>query len=108
MKKILMSVIALGVMGTNVYATCNTGSCTGTVKKLYMTGNGTMYVQIDGNAATLNCTAPGGVYMSLKEGDAGKNAMYSLLLTSQTTKKKVTVRIVEGSPDCRVAFIKSL
>lgn len=108
MKNVLMSIVALGAMSTSLYASCTTGSCSGKVERIYMTANGTMYVKVEGNAGTLNCTAPGGVYMSLKEGDAGKNSMYSLLLTAQTTGKRVTVRIEEGSSDCRVAFVKTL
>ncbi len=107
MKKILMSVLALGIMSTSAYARCTASACEGNVERLYMTAGGTMYVQIEGDASLLNCTPPGGVYMSLKEGDVGKNSMYSLLLTAQTTNKPIIVRVVEGSSDCRVAFVKT-
>ena len=106
MKKLIIGVLAVSAISTGSYAKCVAGSCAGTVEKLYMTAGGTMYVQIEGDASKLNCTPPGGVYLSLKEGDVGKNAMYSLLLTAKTTGKPITVRIVEGSTDCRVAFVK--
>lgn len=105
MKKLIMGALALGVIATNSYAACTATKCMGKIDKLYMTANGTLYVGTDGNEAALNCTAPSNSYMSLAQGDLGKNAMYSLLLTAKTTGKPVTIRIQEGSPDCRILYV---
>jgi hypothetical protein len=70
-----------------------------------MTATGTLYVGTDGDETKLTCGGVSGVYMSLKEGDVGKNAMYSLLLTAKTTGKAVSIKIVEGSPTCKVQYI---
>jgi len=105
MKKLILGALALGVIATSSYAGCSATKCIGKVDKLYMTANGTLYVGMDGDESALSCTAPSGAYMSLAEGDIGKNAMYSLLLTAQTTNRDVTIRIQTGSPDCRVLYV---
>jgi len=111
MKRTLIGLLALGAMITTVNASCDTTSCIGKITKLYMTNTGTLYVGTDGDEKALNCAGGAGnggvsgVYMSLKEGDVGKNAMYSLLLTAKTTGKPVKIRIQEGTPDCRVLYI---
>ena len=113
MKKVLLSALALGFMGSSAYAACDTVSCVGKITELYMTAGGTLYVGTDGDEKALNCAGGAGnggvsgVYMSLKEGDVGKNAMYSLLLTAKTTEKPVTVRIQEGTADCRVLYVSN-
>jgi len=111
MKKILISTLVMGTMAIGANAACTATACTGKITTLYMTSTGTLYVGTDGDEKALNCAAGAGnggvsnVYMSLKEGDVGKNAMYSLLLTSKTTGKDVTIRIQEGTSDCRVLYI---
>lgn len=111
MKKVLLSAMALGFMGSSAYAGCTAQGCAGKIEKLYMTAGGTLYVGTDGDEKALNCAGGagnGGVsgkYLSLKEGDVGKNAMYSLLLTAKTTGKPVTIRVQTGSSDCRVLYV---
>lgn len=108
MKKILTTILITGIAASSVYAACNSKMCYNVnVEKLYMTANGTLYVGTSGDESQLNCggAETADVYVSLKEGDVGKNAMYSLLLTAKTTGKKVTIRIQEGSSDCRVVYV---
>jgi len=108
MKKLLTSAVLLGAMSSSLYAGCTATACSNvTVDKLYMTDTGTLYVGTSGDENALNCgsAATAGVYVSLKEGDVGKNAMYSLLLTAKTTGKKVTIRIKESTPDCKVFYV---
>jgi len=106
MKKILMSVLALSTLVVVANAGC-TGTICSNVKitKLYMTAGGTLYVGTNGKESSLSCKSPAGKYVSLAEGDVGKNAMYSLLLTSMTTNKKVSIKVISGSPTCKVQYI---
>ena len=108
MKKIMVSALGMGMAVNFMYAGCTSTGCSDvTVETLYMTYNGTLYVGTSGDESQLNCGSAetAGKYMSLKEGDVGKNAMYSLLLTAKTTGKKVMVRIQEGTSDCRVLYV---
>ena len=107
MKKLLMSVLTIATITVSANAGCTATGCTGKITKLYMTATGTLYVGTDGDEKKLTCGGVSGVYMSLKEGDVGKNAMYSLLLTAQTTNKPVKIRVTDG-PDCRVQYVTTL
>lgn len=113
MKKILFMALSIGIATVAAEAACNADSCKGKITTLYMTNTGTLYVGTDGNEKALNCAGGAGkggvsgVYMSLKEGDVGKNAMYSLLLTAKTTGKVVTIRVQTGTPDCRVLYVSN-
>ena len=106
MKKILMSVLALSVSTVVANAGCSGTSCSNVkIEKLYMTAGGTLYVGTDGTESALNCASPAGKYVSLAEGDVGKNAMYSLLLTAMTTNKKVSIKVVPNSETCKVQYL---
>ena len=105
MKKILLSALALGALTTTVYANCvSTGCYSVDVKKLYVAGNGNIYVGTSGNEASLGCTSPGNELMTIINSHPGKNAIYSLLLTAKTTKQKVTIRTLNGSSNCQVEY----
>lgn len=112
MKKIAIGILLNVVLATAINAGCMATGCSDvTVDRLYMTANGTLYIGTSGDEKALNCAGGAGnggvsnVYVSLKEGDVGKNAMYSLLLTAKTTKQKIRVRIEEGTPDCHVLYV---
>ena len=105
MNKMIIGALALGVMASGAYAGCSATKCVGKINKLYMAANGTLYVGTDGNEKSLNCAAASGSYMSLANGDVGKNAMYSLLLTAKTTGKPVSIRIQKGTTNCRVLYV---
>ena len=105
MNKMIIGALALGVMASSAYAGCTADRCTGKINKLYMTASGTLFVGTDGDERALDCKAANGRYMSLVEGDVGKNAMYSLLLTAKTTGKPVSIRIQKGTTNCRVLYV---
>jgi len=112
MKKTLIMALTLGLSSAYLQADCIASGCSDvTVDKLYMTASGTLYVGTSGDEKNLNCAGGEGdggianVYMSLDKDDAGQNAMYSLLLTAQTTGKTVKIRIEEDTDDCRVAYV---
>ena len=105
MKKILMSIMVIGAMTISANAACVATGCNNVkITKLYMTATGTLYVGTDGIEANLACGGVSGKYMSLKEGDVGKNAMYSLLLTAKTTNTPVSIR-VSSDAECKVIYI---
>lgn len=106
MKKIIMSVLALGVLNTSLFADCSGAACTQVdITRLYMTDYGTIFVGTSGTESSLNCSANGGSYLSIRNADIGKNALFSLLLTAQTTKKKIDIGLEDGSPDCHIIAI---
>lgn len=111
MKKLLISILAIVMMSISVYAKCTSGACTGKITKLYIKADGLILVGTDGNENALNCAAGAGnggvsgVYMTLRKKDIGQNTMYSLILTAEATGKDITLKIQEGTPDCRVIYV---
>lgn len=105
MKKVLISVLAIGMISSNLYGACTAKSCANVkITKVNATFGGTIYIATDGSESALNCTSPGNAYVSVGATDAGKNALYSMMLTAQTTGKKVNIRIQEGSAGCRILY----
>ena len=106
MRKILMSALTIGAMTTGVYAACSGTVCAQVeITRLYMTNTGTIFVGTSGAETSLTCTAPGNQYLSIRNGDVGKNALYSMLLTAQTTNKKIDIGVEPGSADCHVLAV---
>jgi len=106
MKKILISVLAMGAISTSVYAGCAGTACTQVdITRLYMTDYGTIFVGTSGIETSLNCNPNGGSYLSVRNADVGKNALYSMLLTAQTTKRKLDIGVEAGSADCHILAI---
>ena len=106
MKKIIIIATLLTLLATNSYADCNGGACSDIkVQNLYAMSNGTITVETTGNELNLNCTSSGNGYVTVAPTDPGKNAIYSMLLTAQTTQKKVYIRVVDNSNQCRINYV---
>jgi hypothetical protein len=110
MKKIILSAIAIAATTTTtIYAGCTANGCYDVkIDRLSVTDAGKILVGTTGNEGSLDCTPGAGVYMQLVTGSAGQNAIYSMLLTAQTTKKAVNLRIDNGTAGCTIkyAFVK--
>ena len=109
MKKIILSALAIAATTATIHAGCTANGCYGvTIDRLSVTDAGKILVGTSGNEGKLDCTPGAGAYMQLSIRTPGKNAIYSMLLTAQTTKKPVSLRIVNGSAGCTIsyAFVK--
>ena len=103
MKKILLSVMALGMISTMANAACNASGCNDVViTKLYALNNGDVYISTTGTQANLNC---GYHAIRLPKDHAGQKVIYSALLTAKTTKQKVGIQIITGSAKCDMAYM---
>ena len=108
MKKILMSVLAMGLISTTVHAGCNGGACSDVkIDFILVLGNGSISVGTSGTETGLQCAASGGKYLAIPADVAGKNAMYSALLTAQTTGKKLSLRLNDTSAACKIRYVMS-
>jgi len=58
----------------------------------------------DGGQQALNCTPVGGVFLTLKASHPLFSETYAALLEATVNNRKVSFRIVTGSPDCEIAF----
>jgi len=105
MKKWMIGTVAVAALAVSAQATCASYGCTGKVTRLQVTSGGNVQVGIAGDASKMNCTAVAGSYSEVDLSQAGGKAIYSALLTAQTTGKPILVRIVENSSDCAIAYV---
>jgi hypothetical protein len=105
MKKTLISILAITALSVGANASCGSTGCYNIdIAKLYVASNGNIYIGTSGDESKLGCTSPGNTLVTIPNAHPGKNAIYSLLLTAKTTKQKLTIRTVDGSANCEVAY----
>ena len=108
MKKILISLMALGTLSTATYAGCNAGACSSVkIESILILSNGSITVGTSGTETGLTCTASGGRYLAIDANSIGKNAMYSALLTAQTTKATLSIRTNDDAGACKITYVFS-
>lgn len=74
---------------------------------LYVTSNNNILVGTTDEESELNCgTAPNG-YVTLLKASKNFEVIYSTLLASRMADKKVTIRIIEDSELCDIAYVVS-
>ena len=107
MKKIIISALAVASIGTSLNAGCTGTTCDQvTITEVLATSWGAITVNTSGTETALSCTPFGGKYLYAAADAAGKNAIYSALLTAQTTKKKVRIDVTADSAGkCQIAYI---
>ena len=106
MKKIMLSILGISALTTSMYAGCSGAACIDvSVDKIVVTSS-TIFVATSGDESSLNCTSPANVFTTLSATEASSKAMYSALLTAQTIKKNIKLRIVDGSATCQIAYIE--
>ena len=100
-------VFLVSFVGAFAQAACNAIGCDNEkIKLLYPNTNGKIYIQSHGDMSQLNCTLDNGIYMVLDSKDPNAEAIYSMLLTLQTAGKPISrIRIVEGSPNCKISYV---
>lgn len=89
------------------FGACNPVACIGEkITQLYVSTDGSVYIQTTGDMSQLDCTLAGGVSMTLDMSLPGAEAIYSLLLSLRITDQPLgQIRIVEGSNGCDVMYV---
>jgi len=101
MKKFL---VGMAIFSSFIYADCSSGGCYDVeITRIFATDAGVIWVTPSGDVSQLNCTPAGNTSLTLED-TAGKNAIYSFLLTQMTTKKHVNLRVHEGTNGCSIAY----
>ena len=108
MKKIVASVLLMGALSISANAACAGNNCSNVLIEKIVVTQGTMFIATSGNETGLtNCTPTAGVFISMSSTSPTTKALYSALLTAETTKKKVKVR-TKDTPGaaCQVDYIE--
>ena len=89
------------------FAACVPAACIGEkISQLYISTDGSVFIQTTGDMSQLNCTRAGGVFMTLDMSLPGAEAIYSLLLSLRVTDQPLgQIRIVDGSDGCDVMYV---
>ena len=95
--------VCLMLFCSNVYADCNSDRCTGKIDRLYMNGE-TLYISTDGDETNLDCTAPGGVYLTISTTNPSFKNLYAMMLTSMSLNNTLGLRIENGSSNCSLVY----
>ncbi|MEP0176631.1 MAG: hypothetical protein ABJH28_09245 [Paraglaciecola sp.] len=97
------------VSANAVAGSCNTTSCTSTIKRIYPYGpHAQVRIELDDvNLSTLDCTAKEGNFLTLTKGDDQLlfSEVYSLLLTAAAKDDEVIFRIRNGSSSCELLYV---
>lgn len=107
MVKVLVALVAavhfLGAAST-ASADCNSNSCYGRIKRLYVNAGDGQKVYVDMGGSPGNCTLLSGVYIQLDIGSENGRVVYNTLLAAYTAGQSVTVRTNDGGA-CFVKYV---
>jgi len=96
-------VVFLVLLSTSVYAACTADRCIGKIDRLYVNG-GTFYISTDGDETNLDCTAVGGIYITIPTSDPEFKNLYAMMLTSMSLNNTIGLRIQNGSDSCELVY----
>ncbi|GAA4875662.1 hypothetical protein GCM10023333_06190 [Ferrimonas pelagia] len=75
------------------------------ITSVYPVSNGDVYLGAPKSSGNLNCELVEGAYLTLERGHSNFTQTYSLILTAISTEKRMNIRIVPGSTDCRISYV---
>lgn len=84
---------------------CNAHGCVSTIENLYTTADGLIYIGTPADEKLVNCTAVSNVYLTLNPDSKNAKEVYSSLLAAYISKKKIQLRVKEGSTKCELAYV---
>lgn len=93
------------LLAAAAFAECSAAGCYDVlIEELYPTAEGGVWIKTTGNETLANCTANANVFLRLNV-SAGYKDIYSTLLAAMLAEKRVSLRVVEGSNPCAVAYV---
>ena len=101
-KKILMALLLVPSVS---FATCDSKGCNGLIERLYIKESGEVLIGMSGDETKLNCSAVADVYLSLPYETNGYQSIYSALLAAQISNSKIFLRVNEGTERCSLAYV---
>ncbi|MEW6995209.1 hypothetical protein AADZ84_13185 [Colwelliaceae bacterium MEBiC 14330] len=109
MKYIIL--LLLMVYSSQGLANCIERGCSGIASELFdryylsPAGGGQLRLKLKVDSSKLDCSLAEGKYMTLMASHPLFEEIYSSLLTASVSKKKVFVRIDQGSDNCQVSYL---
>jgi hypothetical protein len=92
-------------LATPALAECSAAGCYDVfIEELYPTADGGVWIKTTGDETLANCTANSNVFLRLNVSNGYKD-IYATLLAAMLAEKRVSLRVVEGSNPCAVAYV---
>jgi hypothetical protein len=100
-----LALVAALPLATIAYADCQSAGCYDVlIEELYPTAEGGVWIKTTGDETRANCIANSNVFLRLNV-SAGYKDIYGTLLAAMLAEKRVSLRVVEGSNPCTVAYV---
>ncbi len=97
---------ALLILSNSTLADCAGKACEKVyIDSIFIRGAGNIYVGTSGNEKLLNCTAASNIYLALDTAEPNANEMYGLIRSAQMQNRKIYLRIVDNSRNCKIQHI---
>jgi hypothetical protein len=97
----------IGTITANVaLAACPAGYyCDGSIETITLTDDAAYIRLVGGTAGLTNCTPYGQNYFTLPKANPNYSSYYATLLAAYSAKESVTLRPVDSSTNCTIAYI---
>lgn len=93
-------------MQVNAADQCTTWGCISRIENLVLQDSGRILINTPLDQSSVNCKLYGNTYFVVSPEQPKYKEFYSMLLSAYLTKSKIQLRIVEGSTNCEVAYIR--
>ncbi|RZF55977.1 hypothetical protein EXE30_04035 [Acinetobacter halotolerans] len=85
---------------------CAAWGCISRIENLVIQDSGRILINTPLDQSIVNCKLYGNTYFVVSSGQPRYKELYSMLLSAYLTKTKVQLRIVEGSTNCEISYIR--
>ena len=102
----LVAVWMFTLAGVSHADECASWGCVSTIESLYTNASGLIYVSTPLDETKANCTVYPGNYFVLNPNAQNKKEIYSSLLAAYMAGRKIQLRVVEGSPNCELSYVR--
>lgn len=87
-------------------AECEKWGCIGKITDIYTNADGVIYIGSEHDEKKANCKPISDVYFTLNPKSENAKEIYSSILSSYMSDKKIQLRIKEGSNQCELEYVR--
>ncbi|WP_444956781.1 hypothetical protein [Microbulbifer sp. ZKSA002] len=105
MKKLPIFLLLFLFSNFALAGSCGANTCSGNITVLYPQGDSSdIYIELDADMSSLNCTLVGGRYITLTKGNGLHSEIYSMLLSASIAQKSLKFRVEENTSNCELIY----
>jgi hypothetical protein len=105
MRRFTSTIAILALLPPVASSACYGYYCSATIQDMSIT-NDAVYIRLTGGASGLtNCTPYQNDYITLPKSNTNYNSYYAALIAAYLGKASVTLRPINGSPNCSLSYM---